>query len=102
MKKVAEQEETQENDLNPVGKLQEICMKKRWRPPTYDTIEEIGLPHERVFTMTCQIEHTDVNVKVTGRGKSKKQAKRSAAHEMIAKLESLNICHADLTKQTVR
>lgn len=92
------EETAQDNESNPVGKLQEICMKRRWRPPNYETLEEVGLPHERVFTMVCQIEHAEMDVRVTGTGRSKKQAKRSAAHEMIIKLESLNIYHTATPK----
>ncbi|KAI1292306.1 Interferon-inducible double-stranded RNA-dependent protein kinase activator A -like protein A [Halotydeus destructor] len=92
------QEDLVDSDFNPVGKLQEVCMKKRWRPPVYDTVEEIGLPHERVFTMTCEINHSDVQLKVTGTGKSKKLAKRTAANEMICKLEKMGISHAEVTK----
>lgn len=100
-KKEPEEEVFMDNDSNPVGKLQEICMKRRWRPPNYETVEEIGLPHERLFTMVCHIEHTEINVRVKGTGRSKKQAKRSAAHEMIIKLESMNIHHTVTPKTQV-
>ena len=36
-------------EANPIGKLQEICMKKYWHPPVYEDIGEKGAPHERVF-----------------------------------------------------
>jgi len=71
---------------NPVGILQEVCMSRRWPPPTYDLSHEEGLPHERSFTIHCIIEgkHTE-----TGAGKSKKLAKRQAANKMIQKLRDL-------------
>jgi len=71
---------------NPVGILQEVCMSRRWPPPTYDLNHEEGLPHERSFTIHCIIEgkHTE-----TGAGKSKKLAKRQAANKMIQKLRDL-------------
>jgi len=71
---------------NPVGSLQEVCMSRRWPPPTYDLSHEEGLPHERSFTIHCIIEgkHTE-----TGAGKSKKLAKRQAANKMIQKLRDL-------------
>lgn len=75
-------------DINPVGKLQELCMKKKWRPPMYDTVNEVGLPHERLFTMTCDVDCNGTKVTSKGAGRSKKLAKRSAAIEMIALLEA--------------
>lgn len=38
---------------NPIGVLQELCMNKHWPPPTYETEMEVGLPHERQFTIAC-------------------------------------------------
>jgi dsRNA-specific ribonuclease len=87
------------NECNPVGKLQEVCMKKRWRPPNYDTTQELGLPHERVFTMTCEIEHLKIHVKVKGTGRSKKLAKRNAAQEMLSKLEELGLFDPNTVSQ---
>ena len=40
---------------NPVGRLQELCMSRRWPPPTYDLVHEQGQPHERTFTIACCI-----------------------------------------------
>lgn len=28
-------------------------MARRWPPPLYETEEEVGLPHERQFTIAC-------------------------------------------------
>eukprot|EP00088_Acartia_fossae_P070624 TRINITY_DN9525_c0_g1_i1.p1 TRINITY_DN9525_c0_g1~~TRINITY_DN9525_c0_g1_i1.p1 ORF type:complete len:363 (+),score=95.44 TRINITY_DN9525_c0_g1_i1:44-1132(+) len=70
-------------DGNPVGVLQELCMSRRWPPPTYDLSEEEGLPHERSFIICCVIgKHRE-----TGIGKSKKMAKRQAADKMIKRLQ---------------
>ena len=54
----------------------------------YDTIDEVGLPHERLFTMTCEVDCNGTKVTSKGAGRSKKLAKRSAAVEMIALLET--------------
>jgi len=77
---------------NPVGLLQEMCMSRRWPPPSYDLSHEEGLPHERSFTIHCVIEgkHTE-----TGAGKSKKLAKRQAANKMIKKLRELPVENED-------
>lgn len=70
---------------NPIGQLQELCMSRRWPPPTYTTETEEGLPHERLFTVVCTI----FKQKETGVGKSKKIAKRQAASKMWLKMKDL-------------
>ncbi|XP_067142212.1 protein Loquacious-like [Centruroides vittatus] len=76
---------------NPVGKLQELCMKHRWRPPYYETKKEEGLPHERTFEIACYVnEFTEI-----GCGKSKRLAKRQAAHNMLEKLKTMITDNAD-------
>ena len=88
---------------NPVGVLQEMCMSRRWPPPTYDLNHEEGLPHERSFTIHCiigkeviqgqreclRIDFVEGRHTETGAGKSKKLAKRQAANKMIKKLREL-------------
>ncbi|XP_048522470.1 interferon-inducible double-stranded RNA-dependent protein kinase activator A homolog isoform X4 [Dendroctonus ponderosae] len=63
---------------NPIGWLQEMCMSRRWPPPLYEMEHEEGLPHERQFTIACQV----LKLREVGTGKSKKLAKRVAAHKM--------------------
>jgi len=77
---------------NPVGTLQEMCMGRRWPPPTYELNHEEGLPHERMFTIHCVIEDRYTE---TGTGKSKKLAKRQAANKMIQKLRELPMENED-------
>lgn len=70
---------------NPIGWLQEMCMSRRWPPPFYDMESEEGLPHERMFTIVCQVfKHREI-----GTGKSKKLAKRQAAHKMWQALQDM-------------
>ncbi|XP_022220083.2 interferon-inducible double-stranded RNA-dependent protein kinase activator A homolog isoform X3 [Drosophila obscura] len=72
---------------NPIGLLQELCMQRRWPPPSYLTETEMGLPHERLFTIACTIlQHREI-----GKGKSKKIAKRLAAHKMWSRLQDTPI-----------
>ena len=40
---------------NPVGQLQELCMAYHLPPPVYESVSELGLPHERTFTIACRI-----------------------------------------------
>jgi len=77
---------------NPVGLLQELCMSRRWPPPTYDLSHEEGLPHERSFTIKCIIEGKHIEV---GAGKSKKLAKRQAANKMIQRLRDAPVENED-------
>ncbi|KAL7739912.1 hypothetical protein ACLKA6_003389 [Drosophila palustris] len=72
---------------NPIGWLQEMCMQRRWPPPSYETETEVGLPHERLFTIACTI----LNYHEVGKGKSKKIAKRLAAHKMWTRLQETPI-----------
>ncbi|XP_025832118.1 RISC-loading complex subunit tarbp2 isoform X2 [Agrilus planipennis] len=70
---------------NPIGWLQEMCMSRRWPPPSYEMIHEEGLPHERQFTIACEVlKHREL-----GMGKSKKLAKRMAAHKMWQALQDM-------------
>ncbi|XP_043269785.1 RISC-loading complex subunit tarbp2-like isoform X2 [Venturia canescens] len=63
---------------NPIGTLQEMCMLRHWPPPKYTMEGEAGLPHERQFTIVCWM----LKYRQVGHGKSKKLAKRQAAHKM--------------------
>ncbi|XP_065155991.1 RISC-loading complex subunit tarbp2 isoform X1 [Atheta coriaria] len=72
---------------NPIGWLQEMCMSRRWPPPFYDMEHEEGLPHERQFTIACSV----LKYKEIGTGKSKKLAKRMAAHKMWQALHDLPV-----------
>lgn len=78
-----------QSETNPVGKLQEICMKMRVNPPDYETCNEKGLAHERVFVLSCKI--ASLNLTTLGEGRSKKLAKREAAENMLSKLDSSEI-----------
>jgi len=70
---------------NPVGQLQEMCMTRRWPPPTYELTSEEGFPHERTFGIACTIAtHKEI-----GYGKSKKLAKRQAANAMLIRFSDL-------------
>ncbi|XP_026470194.1 interferon-inducible double-stranded RNA-dependent protein kinase activator A homolog isoform X2 [Ctenocephalides felis] len=72
---------------NPIGWLQEMCMSRRWPPPHYEMDFEEGLPHERQFTIACVVfKHREV-----GQGKSKKLAKRQAAHKMWQTLQDAKL-----------
>jgi RISC-loading complex subunit TARBP2 len=69
---------------NPIGVLQEFCMSRHWPPPSYEVEIEVGLPHERLFTIACIV----LKYREDGTGKSKKIAKRQAAQKMWERLQS--------------
>ncbi|XP_071563474.1 uncharacterized protein [Temnothorax nylanderi] len=71
---------------NPIGALQEMCMSRHWPPPKYTMEGEEGLPHERQFTIVCSI----LKYREVGQGKSKKVAKRHAAHKMWQAVHDMN------------
>lgn len=81
------------DEVNPVGKLHELCVKKHWPSPDYEDKGENGPPNEREFIMKCKIE--GINIEVTGTGKTKKIAKRLAAQEMLGRLREDNLVRPD-------
>jgi len=70
---------------NPVGTLQEICMRKKWPPADYYVVDERGLPHDKIFTVKITLG----KYQEMGHGKTKKAAKRDAADKMIDTLTEL-------------
>ncbi|XP_015787866.1 interferon-inducible double-stranded RNA-dependent protein kinase activator A homolog A isoform X2 [Tetranychus urticae] len=77
---------------NPIGKLQEICMKNKWTPPKYIDDEEDGPAHAKIFVITCKLENLDIQSE--GRDKTKKGGKKIAAQEMLKLLALKGLCDA--------
>jgi RISC-loading complex subunit TARBP2 len=82
---------------NPIGVLQEFCMSKHWPPPQYEVEVEVGLPHERQFTIGCLV----LKFREVGMGKSKKIAKRQAAQKMWERLQSQPLDQADVVQSCI-
>ncbi|CRL02681.1 CLUMA_CG015794, isoform A [Clunio marinus] len=82
---------------NPIGVLQEFCMSKHWPPPQYEVEVEVGLPHERQFTIGCLV----LKFREVGMGKSKKIAKRQAAQKMWERLQSQPMDQADVVQSCI-
>ena len=40
---------------NPIGSLQEMCVKNNWTPPSYDLVHESGEAHTKTFIMECKV-----------------------------------------------
>lgn len=71
------------DERNPIGMLQELCTSLHLPPPVYITECEDGLPHQRLFTVSCNVSE----YKQYGVGKSKKIAKRLAANNLYLMLK---------------
>lgn len=88
-------------EVNAVGKLQELCMKKKWRPPRYDPLEETTKEHDRSFKVICTIDTEGQSFNSTGYGRSKKLAKRSSAIEMLSYMERTGNLPRDFIAQSM-
>ncbi|XP_031571622.1 double-stranded RNA-binding protein Staufen homolog 1-like [Actinia tenebrosa] len=72
---------------NVVGQLQEAIAKKGLQLPQYEFDQPIGPPHKRQFVTKVQVG----NLTASGSGRSKKEAKRSAAAAMLDNLNCSNL-----------
>ncbi|KAL5006542.1 hypothetical protein ScPMuIL_015348 [Solemya velum] len=70
---------------NPVGELQEFTQKRLLKPPVYEFASEQGPPHAKEFI--CSVKLGKFQERATGR--SKKAAKRAAAHVMLDRIKSI-------------
>lgn len=61
--------------------LQEYLQERKLATPKYDTVEMIGPDHNAVFKVACTIPQLDIYV--TARGKTKKEASQLAAYEVL-------------------
>lgn len=73
-----------QEQINSVGKLQEVAMRNKWQPPVYETIDdEVRSGNEKIFTMICEIQVRGEILTENGQGRSKKEAKRTSALKML-------------------
>lgn len=70
---------------NPIGSLQEYCVKCSLPLPIYDLQNTSGQPHQRNFDIIAKVGAIASN----GTGTSKKDAKRDAATALLDKLKAL-------------
>lgn len=70
---------------NPVGELQEFTQKRLLKPPVYEFSNDMGPPHAREFSCTVKLGKYSEK----GTGRSKKEAKRTAATAMLTHIRSL-------------
>ena len=49
------QDSTNTADSNPIGALQELCLKYSWTTPSYDLARETGESHLKTFIYECKV-----------------------------------------------
>ena len=67
---------------NPIGELQELCVRKSWALPEYKEEYKIGPPHLTTFAIKCSVNGCSISKS----GCSKKMAKKASAAAMLVKL----------------
>lgn len=72
---------------NPIGHLQELVAKKGLQKPEFDVTNGEGPPHQRTFETTVTVG----SLLCTGKGRSKKEAKRKAAEAMLNTISKTNL-----------
>ncbi|MBM4389466.1 MAG: ribonuclease III [Deltaproteobacteria bacterium] len=73
------------DSLEAKTRLQELCQKRYGTAPSYRVVEEIGQPHNRIFTVELRIKDL---MAIRADGNSKKQAENNAAAEAVRILEN--------------
>lgn len=72
---------------NPVGHLQELCVKFRLRPPVYKIVKMDGPPHMPTFTTSCKVE----NLYQEAISNNKKKGKEMTASKILNLLMDNNL-----------
>jgi ribonuclease-3 len=77
-------------DVSDTGKdpktvLQELLQARKLPLPVYQVIDEQGEAHQKVFTVTCEIE--GLSERVIANGRSKRAAEQSAAGKALKLIE---------------
>lgn len=69
---------------NAIGALQELCLSNDIQVPEYKVVGDEGPPHEKQFTVMCQVS----KLEETAVARTKKQAKQLAAFTMLNRLKT--------------
>lgn len=75
------------DDLNPKGKLSEICDKNGWDLPEYRLMDEQGPDHKKSFTIGLYVCGEQVS---TGKGHRIKDAEADAAEKYLKEMRLTN------------
>lgn len=71
--------------FNAVGELADYCYMNNHPEPVYDTINEAGPPHAKIFLVRCSVSQ----IHECGESGKKKIAKQVSAAKMLRRLKSL-------------
>jgi hypothetical protein len=82
-----------EPEGNPVGELNDLCLKIKRLPPEYEDIETEGKPHESVHIVKCKLGSLFTE---QGRGRTKKHAKKVAAFKVRQRLTEMTMQSAGI------
>ncbi len=77
---------TETSEMDAKSKLQEYLQGKKLPLPEYRVVQEEGMPHERVFTISVYLEQKEIAL---GSGTSKKRAEQDAAQKALQKIKHL-------------
>lgn len=69
---------------DPKSRLQEYLQSTHKSLPEYNVVNTSGEAHNQSFTIECKV--TDLNIKVTSVGKSRRKAEQSAAKQILMQL----------------
>lgn len=76
------------DDLNPKGKLSEICDQNSWDLPEYRSINEQGPDHKKSFTIGLYVCGNQVSI---GTGHRIKDAEADAAEKYLKEMKSTSL-----------
>jgi hypothetical protein len=71
---------------NPIGHLGEICAKNKYSPPDYVDKMSSGPAHSPEFVVECKVIIKGNEFVAEGKAKTKKDAKKSAAENVLRKM----------------
>lgn len=76
-------------EKHPISALQEFLAKKGEFPPEYTEIGRVGEPHNLLFTLEATCKFRSRCLVAEGIGKSKQEAKKIAAYNLLVKVIDL-------------
>jgi len=72
---------------DPKTQLQELVQSRRYALPDYQVTNITGQAHAQIFHVNCSIQ--ELQIEVTGEGKSRRKAEQVAAEKAILQVETL-------------
>lgn len=82
-KKEAEENAILNSNFNYIGKLQEVCTKRKWLMPIYTEQPTTGTEHDKIFNYSCSITINNSLHTMFGCGLTKTSARKDAAFKLL-------------------